>query len=195
MSDNTELHFYSWIFSMILSESLSKAIKSKHFKLYNPFLLFNLSMRVHIPNIDPVDFSKSPTVSELVEKTYPKKSSQVVGAVINDSAEVFDVRTLLKDGDTVQPVFIPSEEALEVIRHSAAHVMAQAVQELWPDIRVTIGPVIENGFYYDFDSNKPFHPEDLEKIESKMKEINQKEIWRSPKKYGPKTKPFLFLKI
>ncbi len=143
-------------------------------------------MRVHIPNIDPVDFSKAPTVLELIEKTYPKKSSQVVGAVINDSAEVSDVRTLLKDGDKVQPIFLPSEEGLEVIRHSAAHVMAQAVQELWPDIKVTIGPVIENGFYYDFDSNKPFHPEDLEKIENKMKEIIKrnlevvKEVW--PKK-------------
>ena len=140
-------------------------------------------MRVHIPNIDPIDFSKSPTVQELVEKAFPKKSAQVVGAIINDNNEVSDLRTLLKDDDKVQPVFIPSEEALEVIRHSAAHVMAQAVQELWPDIKVTIGPVIENGFYYDFDSKQPFHPEDLEKIENKMKEILKrnlevtKEVW------------------
>ena len=144
-------------------------------------------MRIHIPNIDPINFSKPPTVLELVEKTFPKKASQVVGAIINDGAEVSDLRTVLKDDDKVQPVFVPSEEALEVIRHSAAHVMAQAVQELWPDIKVTIGPVIENGFYYDFDSKKPFYPEDLEKIENKMKEILKRNL-EVTKEMWPKSK-------
>ena len=62
-------------------------------------------------------------------------------------------------------------EALELIRHDAAHIMARAVQELWPDVKVTIGPVIENGWYYDFDRAEPFTPEDLGAIERKMKEI------------------------
>ena len=62
-------------------------------------------------------------------------------------------------------------QALELIRHDAAHIMARAVQEIWPDVKVTIGPVIENGFYYDFDREEPFTPEDLEIIEKKMKEI------------------------
>jgi threonyl-tRNA synthetase len=62
-------------------------------------------------------------------------------------------------------------EALELIRHDAAHVMAEAVQSLWPGTQVTIGPVIENGFYYDFAKAEPFHPDDLEKIEDKMREI------------------------
>jgi threonyl-tRNA synthetase len=62
-------------------------------------------------------------------------------------------------------------EALELIRHDAAHIMARAVQELWPDARVTIGPVIEHGFYYDFDRAEPFTPEDLEAIEARMRAI------------------------
>ncbi|MCI4663508.1 MAG: threonine--tRNA ligase [Neomegalonema sp.] len=62
-------------------------------------------------------------------------------------------------------------EALELIRHDCAHIMARAVQELWPDTKVTIGPVIENGFYYDFDRDEPFSDADLEKIEEKMREI------------------------
>ncbi len=62
-------------------------------------------------------------------------------------------------------------EALELIRHDCAHIMARAVQEIWPDTKVTIGPVIENGFYYDFDREEPFSSEDLEKIEAKMREI------------------------
>src|SRR5213595_830132 len=61
--------------------------------------------------------------------------------------------------------------ALELIRHDAAHVMAEAVQTLWPGTQVTIGPVIENGFYYDFFRNQPFTPEDFEAIEKKMREI------------------------
>ncbi len=61
--------------------------------------------------------------------------------------------------------------ALELIRHDCAHIMARAVQELWPDTRVTIGPVIENGWYYDFDRADPFTPEDLEAIEAKMRQI------------------------
>ena len=59
-------------------------------------------------------------------------------------------------------------EALELIRHDAAHVMAEAVQSLWPKTQLTIGPVIENGFYYDFAKQDPFHPDDLAKIEKRM---------------------------
>ena len=62
-------------------------------------------------------------------------------------------------------------QALELIRHDAAHIMARAVQEIWPDVKVTIGPVIENGWYYDFDREEPFSPEDLGVIEKKMREI------------------------
>ncbi|MEM6636693.1 MAG: threonine--tRNA ligase [Pseudomonadota bacterium] len=64
-----------------------------------------------------------------------------------------------------------TEYALELIRHDLAHIMARAVQELWPDVKVTIGPVIENGWYYDFDRSEPFTPDDLGAIEKKMKEI------------------------
>ena len=63
------------------------------------------------------------------------------------------------------------EAANELIRHDLAHIMARAVQEIWPDTQVTIGPVIENGWYYDFDRAEPFTPEDLGLIEKKMKEI------------------------
>ena len=69
--------------------------------------------------------------------------------------------------------FIAREDprALELIRHDAAHVMAEAVQSLWPGTQVTIGPVIENGFYYDFFRNEPFTPDDFAAIEKKMREI------------------------
>ncbi len=68
------------------------------------------------------------------------------------------------------------EEALELMRHDAAHVMAQAVQELYPDTQVTIGPAIENGFYYDFAREEPFTPDDLKKIEERMQEIVKRDL-------------------
>src|SRR5260370_29091004 len=75
---------------------------------------------------------------------------------------------ILKTSTTSNP---KSEEYLNSLRHSTAHVMAQAVQELFPGTKITIGPPIEDGFYYDFDSPHRFVPEDLEKIENRMRDI------------------------
>ncbi|NNM72043.1 threonine--tRNA ligase [Enterovirga aerilata] len=84
---------------------------------------------------------------------------------------VRDLYAPVPDGATIEILTREAPEALELIRHDAAHVMAEAVQELYPGTQVTIGPVIENGFYYDFARDEPFHPEDLERIEAKMREI------------------------
>ncbi len=73
--------------------------------------------------------------------------------------------------DALEPVLEDSAEGLEILRHSAAHVMAAAVKRLFPDVQVTIGPAIEGGFYYDFDAPRPFTPEDLEAIEAEMQKI------------------------
>jgi threonyl-tRNA synthetase len=85
--------------------------------------------------------------------------------------ELCDLSRELPDGDQVEGVRIDSPDGRDILRHSTAHVMAQAVQELFPDARLGIGPPIENGFYYDFDVTEPFHPEDIEKIESRMRKI------------------------
>ncbi len=84
---------------------------------------------------------------------------------------VVDLHTALEDGAKVEIITEKSPEALEIIRHSTSHLMAQAVKDLFPKAKVTIGPAIENGFYYDFDVDATFSPEDLEKIEAKMKEL------------------------
>src|SRR5690606_4752236 len=81
----------------------------------------------------------------------------------------------------VLPVPIDSPDGLAVLRHSTAHVLAQAVQDLFPEAKLGIGPPIENGFYYDFDVPRPFQPEDLEKLERRMQEIvkaGQRFRWR-----------------
>ena len=85
--------------------------------------------------------------------------------------EVVDLSRSVAGGAAVEPVRAASEAGLDVLRHSSAHVMAQAVQKVFPGTQVTIGPVIANGFFYDFKRESPFTPEDLEKIEKEMKRI------------------------
>ncbi|MGZ9092971.1 MAG: TGS domain-containing protein, partial [Rhodoplanes sp.] len=82
-----------------------------------------------------------------------------------------DLASVVGRDARVAVVTAKDEDALELLRHDAAHVMAEAVQELYPDTQVTIGPAIENGFYYDFSRKQPFTPEDLDKIEARMREI------------------------
>ncbi|WP_413802372.1 threonine--tRNA ligase [Streptomyces iranensis] len=78
------------------------------------------------------------------------------------------------EGDEIEPVGITSQDGLDILRHSTAHVMAQAVQELFPEAKLGIGPPIKDGFYYDFDVETPFHPDDLKRIEKKMQEIQKR---------------------
>src|SRR3990170_1735588 len=94
-----------------------------------------------------------------------------------------DLADPIEQDAAVRIVVRTDPEALELIRHDCAHVMAEAVQALWPGTQVTIGPVIENGFYYDFAKEEPFHPDDVARIEAKMHEIIKrdaafsKEVW------------------
>ena len=116
-------------------------------------------------------------VAESISKSLAKKA-----VAITLDGELTDLSDPVRDG-AIEIVTRTDPRALELIRHDAAHVMAEAVQELFPGTQVTIGPVIENGFYYDFARNAPFTPEDLPVIEKKMKEIigrNKpftKEVW------------------
>ncbi len=89
---------------------------------------------------------------------------------------VKDISTILNDNDVLEPIFEGDEGTLEILRHTTAHIMAHAVFELFPGVQFTIGPAIENGFYYDFDYKRPFTQEDLLKIEEKMTEIINKKI-------------------
>ncbi|SDS83417.1 threonine--tRNA ligase [Actinopolymorpha singaporensis] len=93
----------------------------------------------------------------------------VVAARVN--GELRDLAWPLSAGDEVEPVAIDSADGRAILRHSTAHVLAQAVQELYPEAKLGIGPPVENGFYYDFDVAEPFHPDDFKRIEKRMQEI------------------------
>jgi threonyl-tRNA synthetase len=97
------------------------------------------------------------------------ENKEIVVCKIN--GVLMDLWTDLKDGDAVEGISISSAEGLSVLRHSTAHVMAQAVQQVFPGTRLGIGPPITDGFYYDFDPENAFNPQDLEKIESAMRKI------------------------
>ena len=97
------------------------------------------------------------------------EAKEIVVCKVN--GELKDLWTELQDGDKVEGISISSPEGLSVLRHSTAHVMAQAVQQVFSQTRLGIGPPITDGFYYDFDPERPFNPEDLEKIESAMRKI------------------------
>lgn len=107
------------------------------------------------------------------EEIYPDRMkpgpSSIVVCKINGVLK--DLWSDLSEGDVVESVSIDSEEGLMVLRHSTAHVLAQAVQEIFPQTRLGIGPPIKDGFYYDFDPERPFNPDDLIKLESAMKKI------------------------
>src|SRR6266550_2062029 len=117
-------------------------------------------------------------VAEAIAKSLAKKA--VAMAVDGRLADLADP---IEHDAKIEIVTREDPRALELIRHDCAHVLAEAVQTLWPGTQVTIGPVIENGFYYDFFRNQPFTPEDFPAIEAKMREIIAKnrpftkEIW------------------
>jgi threonyl-tRNA synthetase len=109
----------------------------------------------------------------MFEEMYPDRVKPGPNAIVvcKINGALRDLWTDLNDGDVVESISIESDEGLMVLRHSTAHVLAQAVQETFSQTRLGIGPPIKDGFYYDFDPERPFNPEDLTKLESVMKKI------------------------
>jgi len=97
-------------------------------------------------------------------------------AAIKINGEIKDLSTEINSSAELEPLYTDSPEGLQILRHSAAHVMAQAVRDLFPGTKVTIGPAIKNGFYYDFDYERPFEAGDLPEIEKRMAEIIEEDL-------------------
>jgi len=112
--------------------------------------------------------TETTTIGELFAGIFGQDRSAIAARV---NGEQRDLSRVVADGDEIEPIKAGSEDGRAIIRHSTAHVLAQAVQELFPDAKLGIGPPVENGFYYDFDVQTPFTPEDLGKLEKKMQQI------------------------
>ena len=134
-----------------------------------------------LPDGNNLEFPKKVTGLEVAEKISKSLAKQAM--VISVDGELKDLDFVIDKNCSVKIFTSKNEEGLETIRHDTAHILAMAVQEIFPGTQVTIGPIIENGFYYDFARKEPFTEEDLKKIEEKMKEIvdrdekTKREVW------------------
>jgi len=140
---------------------------------------------ITLPDGKNIEFSKEVTGLDIAEKI--SKSLLKQALIMSVNGELKDLYFSIKKDCSVKIFTAKDPEGLEVIRHDTAHIMAMAVQELYPGTQVTIGPVIENGFYYDFARKEPFTENDLEKIEKRMSEIidkdvkTRREVWKRDK--------------
>ena len=140
---------------------------------------------IKLPDGKDINFSKSVSGLEVAEKISKSLSKQAT--IISVDNELKDLSYIIDKNCSVKIFTSKDKEGLETIRHDTAHILAMAVQELFPGTQVTIGPVIENGFYYDFARKEPFTEDDLKKIENKMKEIvdrnvsTTREVWTRDK--------------
>ncbi len=114
------------------------------------------------------------TAMKALEDLGVKGLERVVAALVD--GELRDLGHSIEEEAEVAPVSVDSEEGLDILRHSTSHVMAEAVKSLFPGVKVTIGPSIEHGFYYDFDYDRPFKDEDLSRIQQKMEEIVKEDL-------------------
>ena len=124
---------------------------------------------ITLPDGSQREFERPVTVMDVAASIGAGLAKATLAGKVND--RLVDASTLIADDSSLQIVTAKNDEGLEVIRHSTAHLLAQAVKQLFPEAQVTIGPVIDNGFYYDFAYARPFTPEDLEAIEKKMHQL------------------------
>ena len=140
---------------------------------------------ITLPDGNTIDFPNKVTGLEVAEKISKSLSKQA--SVISVNNELKDLSYIIDKDCSIKIFTSKDKEGLETIRHDTAHITAMAVQELFPGTQVTIGPIIENGFYYDFSRKEPFTEDDLNKIENKMKEIvdrdvlTTREVWNRDK--------------
>jgi threonyl-tRNA synthetase len=136
---------------------------------------------ITLPDGSSRTFDHPVSIMDVAADIGPGLAKATLAGIIDGAMK--DASFVIEKDAALSIVTDKSEEALELIRHDAAHVMAQAVQELYPGTQVTIGPAIEDGFYYDFAREEAFTPADLQKIEDRMREIVgrdlpiEREVW------------------
>ena len=128
-----------------------------------------VEISVKLPDGSERAVPEGATVLDVATAIGPRLAQAALAGSVNGT--LVDLGTVVGNGDEVAIITSKSPEALHIVRHSAAHVMAEAVKDLFPTAKFGIGPAIEDGFYYDFDVDRPFTPEDLEAIEARMREI------------------------
>ncbi len=131
-------------------------------------------MQVQLPDGKQMVLEGGSSALDLAKAISPGLAKAAVAAEVNDQA--VDITRTLNEGDTVRILTFDSEKGRSIFHHSSSHILAQAVQELFPEAKIAIGPAIENGFYYDFEMPRPFTPEDIVAVEEKCKEIVKRKL-------------------
>ncbi len=131
-------------------------------------------MNVQLPDGSIREVPENATIADVAASIGKRLAKDAIAGKID--GKVVDTSTPVHDGAKIEIVTAKTEDGIDTIRHSTAHLMAMAVQELFPGTQVTIGPVIENGFYYDFGTDRPFAEDDLRRIEEKMQEIVKRDL-------------------
>ncbi|HDK27152.1 MAG TPA: TGS domain-containing protein, partial [Candidatus Atribacteria bacterium] len=121
-----------------------------------------------------IELNEGANLFEVACKISPRLGKEAIAGVVNGVKK--DLNYVLKDDDNIEILTFSSPEGKEIYHHSTAHIMAQAVKELFPEVKLAIGPAIKDGFYYDFDIERSFTPEDIVAIEQKMKEIIERDL-------------------
>ncbi|MGU9963621.1 MAG: threonine--tRNA ligase [Candidatus Halichondribacter symbioticus] len=156
------------------------------------------AITITLPDGNTRSYDSGITAAQIAADISPSLGKRAISCTL-DGTHCDLSQSITKNTHLAIHTMADDAQALELIRHDCAHIMARAVQELWPETKVTIGPVIENGWYYDFDRAEPFSADDLVKIEQKMREIINKrdpvrfEIWdhaRAIKHYETQNEPY-----
>jgi len=125
--------------------------------------------KVTLPDGSILEVTDGTTVKQLAQQIGPGLAKAAIAAKVN--GKLVDLSTPVNGDTSVQIITLQDDEGLEVMRHSCAHIMAEAICSIWPDTRLVYGPTVEDGFYYDIDLGEPIRPTDFERIEDKMTEI------------------------
>ena len=140
---------------------------------------------IKLPDGNSIKFENNVTGLQIAEKISKSLAKQAL--IISVDGELKDLSHVIEKNCSVKIITHKDSDGLDAIRHDTTHIMAMAVQELFPGTKLAIGPAIKDGFYYDFSRKEPFTPTDLEKIEKKMKEILER-------KCGKEKKPKIIIK-
>jgi threonyl-tRNA synthetase len=138
------------------------------------FFIGHMAMKITLADGASREFPAGVTAAQALQELGVATDHDVVAARVNGDA--VDLTAPLAQDSTLAPIRVQTAEGLEIMRHSTSHLMAEAVRTLFPGVKVAIGPAIEAGFYYDFDTKEPFSPEDLAKIEAKMAELVSQDL-------------------
>ena len=150
----------------------SKARHDPRFSLPDSNFVFTM-IQITLPDSSKRDYSEPVTVAQVAASIGAGLAKAALGGKVD--GKLVDTSYLISQDSAVSIITVKDADGLELIRHSAAHLLAYAVKELFPEAQVTIGPVIENGFFYDFSYKRPFTPEDLVAIEKRMTELSAKD--------------------